>query len=192
MSDTYDLLRALTSPIVAITTRRGDELNGMIVNSAMRASLSAEKPHVSAYVHKFNYSHDTIFETGRMVLHVLHREQMEVVYSLGFRSRREHDKMAEIPYREGLHGLPILDDCYASFECDVVNVMDTGASTLFLGAVRRAHRGPGTALMTAEYLRSALPEARRKEYERNLKQAQEFATTMADQIKAVVWRGLPV
>lgn len=190
MSETYDLLRTLTSPIVAITSRSGDELNGMIVNSAMRASLSAEKPHVSAYIHKFNHSHDTIFETGRMVLHVLHREQLDLVYHLGFHSRRDRDKMAEIPHREGALGLPVLTDCYASFECDVVNVMDTGASTLFLGAVRNAQRGPGLNAMTPEFLRGALSEERRNEYERNLQKAQDYATRMADQIKAVVWRGL--
>ena len=43
MSGSYELLRALVSPIVAVTTRCGEELNGLIVNSALRASLSPEK-----------------------------------------------------------------------------------------------------------------------------------------------------
>lgn len=190
MSQTYDLLRTLTSPIVAITSRRADEVNGMIANSAMRASLSADKPRLSAYIHKFNHSHDTIFETGRFVLHVLHRDQLDVVFRLGFMSRRERDKLTEVPYRTGMHGLPVLTDCYAYFECDVVNVMDTGASTLFLGAVRHAGRGPGETVMTAAYLRDAMPPDRRREYEANLERAQRYSTEMADRMRAVIWRGL--
>lgn len=190
MSQTYDLLRTLTSPIVAITSRRGDELNGMIANSAMRASLSADKPRLSVYIHKFNYSHDTIFETGTFVLHVLDRDQMDLVYRLGFVSRREGDKMTGVLYREGLHGLPVLTGCHAYFECDVVNVMDTGASTLFLGAVRGAGEEEGKTVMTAEYLRQALPEDRRREYEANLAKAQRYSTDMADRMRPVIWRGL--
>ncbi len=55
MNETYELLRALTTPLVAITSKLGDKVNAMIANSAMRASLSDVKARVSVYVHKFNY-----------------------------------------------------------------------------------------------------------------------------------------
>jgi flavin reductase (DIM6/NTAB) family NADH-FMN oxidoreductase RutF len=190
MNDTYQMLRTLTSPIVAITSRRGSELNGMVANSAMRASLSEVKPRVSVYIHKFNYSHDSIFETGEFVLHVLDAAQMDIVYALGFASRRDGDKMSNVPHRLGHLGLPILEGCYCYFECKVANVMDTGASTLFLGAVEHAGRGGGTDVMTAEFFRESLPEERRRQYLAGLAEAQAYATRMADSITPVVWRGL--
>ena len=84
MTNTYDLLRTLTTPIVAVTTNHAGKLNGMIANSAVRASLSNVKPRVSVYIHKFNYSHELIFDSGRFALHVLDENQMDVVAALGF------------------------------------------------------------------------------------------------------------
>src|SRR5438132_1281508 len=71
----YQLLRNLTSPVVAITSARGGTRNGMIADSAVRASIVPSIPRVSVYIHKFNYSHDLIFETGRFVLHLLRAAQ---------------------------------------------------------------------------------------------------------------------
>src|SRR5256886_9096843 len=85
----YQLLRNLTSPVVAITSERGGKRNGMIADSAVRASIVPAIPRVSVYVHKFNYSHDLIFETGHYVLHLLRDDQFELIHRLGFTSGRE-------------------------------------------------------------------------------------------------------
>src|SRR5205807_2994611 len=131
----YQLLRNLTSPVVAITGQRDGKRNGMISDSAVRASIAPTVPRLSVYIHKFNYSHDLIFETGHFVLHLLRDDQFELIHRLGFASGRTRDKLAGLPHRSGTLGLPVLDDCYAHFECRVANVMDTGSSTCFLGDV---------------------------------------------------------
>src|SRR3989454_3878643 len=84
----YQLLRSLTSPVVAITSERGGKRNGMISDSAVRASIVPAIPRLSVYVHKFNLSHDLIFETGRFVLHLLRTDQFELIHALGFVSGR--------------------------------------------------------------------------------------------------------
>src|SRR6266581_4134228 len=90
----YQLLRHLTSPIVAVTSERAGKRNGMILDSAVRASIVPTIPRLSAYVHKFNLSHDLIFETGRFVLHLLREDQLELVHLLGFVSGRTRDMPA--------------------------------------------------------------------------------------------------
>ena len=190
MNETYELLRALTTPLVAITSKLGDKVNGMIANSAMRASLSDVKARVSVYVHKFNHSHDMMFQSGRFVLHVLDQSQIDVVAALGFRSGRDADKLAELNYDVGQSGLPVLAGCYCYFECRVVNVMDTGGSTLFLGAVEHTGTTSGTTPLTPEHLRRAMPEDLHRQYLANLQKAQDEATRAADSMKAVVWRDL--
>src|SRR5437773_12547309 len=65
---TYQLLRNLTSPVVAITSVRGGKENGMISDAAVRASIVPTVPRLSVYIHKFNYSHDMIYETGRFAM----------------------------------------------------------------------------------------------------------------------------
>src|SRR5690349_2056203 len=143
---TYQLLRNLTSPVVAITAVRGTKENGMISDAAVRASIVPTVPRLSVYIHKFNYSHDMIYETGRFAMHLLHTQQFDIVRRLGFFSGREADKLAGIPHHTGNLGLPILDECFAHFECLVVNVMDTGSSTLFLGDVKGVGRGKAAGL----------------------------------------------
>src|SRR6267154_1675285 len=165
----YQLLRNLTSPVVAITSERAGKRNGMISDSAVRASIAPTVPRVSVYIHKFNFSHDLIFDTGRFVLHLLRDDQFELIHRLGFVSGRERDKLAGIAHRPGVLGAPVLDDCYAHFECRVVNVMDTGSSTCFLGDVVAVGHGaaerPTGEVMTAAYFRANMPATWRSEYE---------------------------
>ncbi len=186
---TYQLLRNLTSPVVAITAVRGGKENGMISDAAVRASIVPTVPRLSVYVHKFNYSHDMIFETGRFCLHLLNTKQLDVVHRLGFFSGRDQDKLAAIPHHKGKTGVPVLDECFAHFECSVVNVMDTGSSTLFLGDVIAVGEfEPRGELLTATYFRANMPAEWRIEYETKLKEAQEFAEARSRDIKPVVWK----
>src|SRR6266513_193241 len=192
---TYQLLRNLTSAVVAVTSQRGGKKNGMILDSAVRASIVPTVPRLSVYIHKFNYSHDMVYETGRFVLHLLHTKQFDIVRRLGFVSGRERDKLAGIPYHDGVLGAPVLDACYAHFECKVANVMDTGSSTLFLGDVaavgygRAVELDPKGELMTATYFRANMPAEWRQEYEANLRDAQRVAEATSRNIKPVVWKG---
>jgi flavin reductase (DIM6/NTAB) family NADH-FMN oxidoreductase RutF len=191
---TYQLLRNLTSPVVALTSERDGKENGMISDAAIRASIVPTVPRLSLYVHKFNFSHDLIFDTGRFVLHLLHTEQFDLIHQLGFVSGRDRDKLVDVPHRPGVLGAPVLDDCYAHFECRVANVMDTGSSTLFLGDVVEVGFGTAAAprgdLMSAAYFRAHMPDEWREEYEAGLETAQRFALERSRQVRAVVWRGL--
>jgi flavin reductase (DIM6/NTAB) family NADH-FMN oxidoreductase RutF len=169
----YELLRLLASPVVAVTSRLGGNPNGMILDSAVRSSISPVVPRLSVHIHKWHLSHEYVWKTGVYALHLLHRAQFDLVHQLGFYSGRNRDKMASVPAREGELGVPIILDSYAAFECRVVNTMDVGASTLFLADVVATHRGPGQDIMTAEYFRAGLPEAWREDFGKNYREAQE-------------------
>lgn len=189
---TYQLLRNLTSPVVAITAARGAKHNGMILDSAVRASIVPTIPRLSIYIHKFNFTHDMVFESGRFVAHLLRRDQFELVHALGFESGRDRDKLAPVPHHIAPSGLPVLDECYAHFECRVANAMDTGSSTCFLGDVVAVGHGAGTAargeVMTAAYFRANMPTAWRRDYEDLLRVAQRFAEERSRDIRPLVWR----
>src|SRR3954463_15615349 len=191
---TYQLLRNLTSPVVAVTSERAGKENGMISDAAVRASIVPTVPRLSVYIHKFNYSHDMVYETGRFALHLLHTRQFDVVRRLGFVSGRDTDKLDGLPHHRGVLGVPVLDQCFAHFECQVANVMDTGSSTLFLGDVVAVGRGaaeglePQGELLTATYFRSNMPAAWRIEYEAKLKEAQQAAEETSKNIRSVVWK----
>src|SRR5258708_7514976 len=166
-AEIYQLLRNLTSPVVAITSARGNKGNGLIIDSAIRASIVPHIPRLAVFIHKFNFSHGLIFETGRFALHLLRTDQYDLIHHLGFQSGRAIEKLAAVPHRLSTTGVPILDECYAHFECRVVNAMDTGSSTCFLGDIVAVGFGAAAAarrpVMTPPYFWAHLPPAWRPE-----------------------------
>jgi flavin reductase (DIM6/NTAB) family NADH-FMN oxidoreductase RutF len=186
----YTLLRNLTSPVVAITTSAGGVRNGLIVNSAQRASLVPSIPRLSIYISKINYTHDLIYKSGVFTLHLLRNDQWDLIWHLGLNSGRDIKKLDSLGVIEGVTGCPVLEDCIAGFECTVVNAMDTGASTFFLGEVTHVWEGDEGPIMSSEHFREHMPAERRLQYEANLRAASgklEVLTRGIDREK--VWPG---
>jgi flavin reductase (DIM6/NTAB) family NADH-FMN oxidoreductase RutF len=192
--DTYQLLRNLTTPVVAITSEHQGKRNGMIIDSAIRASIVPTVPRLAVMIHKFNFSHDLIFQSGRFVLHLLRHDQFDLIHRLGFVHGGDGDKLAAVPHRPGRLGAPVLDECFAHFECRIVNAMDSGSSTCFLADVVEvgygAAAGPRGDVMTAAYFRANMPSEWHAEYRRQLAAAQEFARQRSRDITPLVWRDL--
>ncbi|MFQ5690968.1 MAG: flavin reductase family protein [Gemmatimonadota bacterium] len=177
----YEVLRRLTSPLVAVTCRLGEKLNGMVANSAIRASLVPGQQRVALYVFKRHLTHEIMARTGRFVLHLLSRDQWDEIWALGFDTGRGRDKLDGLPYRLSREdGLPILTRCWAWMECRVINVMDTGSSTFFMGQALRMGRGSGGELMDSGYFREHMPEEWGEVYLRNLREAQRMSAAMPE------------
>ena len=190
MDPLYLTLRNLTTPIVAITTAAGGRRNGLIVNSAQRASLVPASMRVSMYISKINLTHELVWASGVFGLHLLRADQWDVVRALGIRSGREGDKLGSLAMRVGETGCPLLTDCLAALECRVVNTMDAGAATFFLGDVVSASSGPEGPVMTADYFRANLPADLRAAYEANLARAQEALAAMSSAVDSGLrWTG---
>lgn len=170
---TYELLRQFASPVVAITTAWRGRTNGMISDSVVRASISPNVPRLSVYIHKWHFSHDLIWNSGRLCIHLLHPGQLDLIHRLGFVSGRDEDKLAQIPHRTGETGIPVLSDCYAAFELRVINTMDAGYATHYLGHVDASHRGPGAEILTASWFRANIPPAWQPEWLANYRRAQD-------------------
>lgn len=185
--EAYEILRHLTSPIVAVTTRRGEKRNGMIANSAIRASLVPGRQRVAVYVFKRHLTHELVAATGRFALHVLSRDQWDEVWRLGFFSGRDRDKLDGLPVRTGASGLPILVRSFAWMECRVVNAMDAGPSTFFLGDVEDVGRGEGADVLDSAHFRTHLPAEWREPYLRNLAEAQKRAAAWSEPLDDRYW-----
>jgi flavin reductase (DIM6/NTAB) family NADH-FMN oxidoreductase RutF len=186
----YSLLRHLTLPVVALTTSSGGRSNGMISNSAQRASLVPTVPRVSVYVSKTNFSHDLLYSSGVFGIHLLRTNQWDLIWHLGLQSGRDVvDKLGPLDTRIGKTGVPMLVDARAAFECRVVNAMDAGAATFFLGEIVDVVEGTEGAVMTSEYFRSHMPEDKRRIYEAHLMAAQKELESMSRNIDLRPWPG---
>lgn len=185
----YSLLRHLTLPVVAVTTSAGGKRNGMIANSAQRASLVPSVPRISLYVSKTNYTHDLIYASGVLGLHLLRNDQWEVIWRLGLQSGRDVDKLEGFELRVGETGCPLLVDVRAAFECRVVNAMDAGAATFFLADIVSVAEGPPAPVMTSEYFRAHMPEDKRRIYEARLAATQRILEPLAREVSRAPWPG---
>lgn len=185
----YALLRHLTLPVVAITTSAAGRPNGLIVNSAQRASLVPSVPRISLYVSKTNFSHDLIYASGLFGVHLLRTDQWDVIWRLGFRSARDVDKLEGLELRTGVTGCPMLEDVRAAFECRVVNAMDAGGATFFLGDVVDVREGDPGEVMTSGYFRQNMPEDKLRIYDAQLEAAQRQLEPLARQVSTRPWPG---
>jgi len=185
----YLRLRHLTPPVVAVTSASEGRRNGMIANSAQRASLVPAIPRISVYISKINFTHDLIYTSGVFGIHLLRTDQWDLVWHLGLQSARDVDKMSSIEHHIGESGCPLLNDCMVAYECRVVNAMDAGAATFFLGDVISATEGTAGDVMTSEYFRTHISEERRHEYEARLIEAQGHLEPLALHVEKKVWPG---
>jgi flavin reductase (DIM6/NTAB) family NADH-FMN oxidoreductase RutF len=186
----YVQLRYLTSPIVAVTSAFEGRHNGMIANSAQRASLVPTLPRISIYISKTNFTHDMVYRGGVFGVHLLRRDQWDVIWHLGLQSAREADKLASIAHHVGQTGCPLLADCITAWECRVINAMDAGAATFFLGDVVSTRSGPAGEVMTSDYFRANMPPDRKMQYEARLLAAQGYLESLARNVERKVWPGV--
>ena len=134
--------------IYVLTAAHGDEINGMIASWV--SQVSHEPPLVLAAVHPNRYTHDLIRQSGAFALHVIAKEQKDLLSR--FKGPDPRVKFAALEWRKGRTGSPILEDCIAWLECEVQSSLAPGNHTLFIGEVVGGRRvADGTPLNTGDY-----------------------------------------
>jgi len=132
--DKRDLRNALgsfgTGVTVVTSGNSQSRLVGVTANSF--SSVSLEPPIVLWSLVSTSPSLEVFDETGRFVINVLALEQMNLSKQF---SKTLEDKFAGVEYTEGLDGLPVIQNCVATFECKTIQRTVVGDHVLFLGQV---------------------------------------------------------
>jgi flavin reductase (DIM6/NTAB) family NADH-FMN oxidoreductase RutF len=182
MPDVQQLMSRLWTPLVAVTAAAGGRRSGQIALTAHGASIVPQRPRLTIALWKTNLTRDLVDESGAFAVHVLRSDQDELVYHLGMQSGYAMDKLASVPHEMGETGSPVLRDCLGVFECRVLNRMDGGDHTVFLGeVVRSAAVSDGEPLWWQD-LRARMPEERREQYARQITNDITRALGIMDQI----------
>ena len=165
MPEGLHLLSWLWTPIVAVTAAAGRRRSGQIAVSAHGASIVPARPRLTVGLWKRNLTRDLVEESGAFAVHLLRDDQDELVYHLGLQSGHALDKLAALDHDIGVTGTPLLRDCLGVFECRVLNRMDGGDHTVFLGeVVHSGLRGEGMPLWWRD-LRARMPAHHRAAWE---------------------------
>ncbi len=129
------MMGLLWSPLAAITSSWQGRANVQIGVSVAAASIVPHRPRLLVQIYKGNYSHDLIYQSGGFAVNFLRRDQLQLIKDFGFVSGRDQDKLAGVDYETGASGSPVLRECWGYLDCRVVNALDGGDMTCFLGEV---------------------------------------------------------
>jgi len=116
-----------------ITSTRGGKFNGQIANTLFQ--VTSEPPTVAVSINKQNLTHEFIRDSRVFAVSILSQDTpLSFVGNFGFKSGRDIDKLAQVNYKVGKTGAPIvLDHTLGYLEVKVINEMDVGTHTIFIG-----------------------------------------------------------
>ncbi|MBI2955462.1 MAG: flavin reductase family protein [Chloroflexi bacterium] len=130
--------------VVMVSVATNGQRNVMSATRFM--SISAKPSIVAVAVASSRFSHDLIKQAGEFVLNVTATDQTELAAKVGKTSGRNGDKFVEndIPIRQGTKvESPLIDGCAINMECKLINALEMGDRTLFVGEVLALHVDEG-------------------------------------------------
>jgi flavin reductase (DIM6/NTAB) family NADH-FMN oxidoreductase RutF len=160
------LLGCFPTGVAVITTAGADgRPAGLTCNSF--SSVSLEPPLVLFSLRKASSLVSAFSEAEAFAINIL--SQRQDALSGRFASSKIADKFEGVGWRSGPLGMPIIEDCLASFECSVYARHDAGDHYIFIGEVK--HMGEGSAdhalvfykgayMMLAESLRTLVVQGK--------------------------------
>lgn len=134
-----------------ISSKRNNEINGMVGNAIMQTS--AEPPTIAVCLNQQHLTHEFIADSGVFSISVLSTETpMQFIGNFGFHSGRERDKFAEVDYEIKSTGAPIVVENTVSYvEAEVINQVDIETHTIFIGRIVGADELSGQEALTYDY-----------------------------------------
>jgi len=119
--------------LYVICSRKGDRLNGQIANTVFQ--ITSEPPTISVSINKNNLTHEFIRESKVFTVSALSQDApLSFIGHFGFKSGRDIDKLEGINYKIGETRAPVVtDNTLAYLEVRVIQEVDVGTHTLFIG-----------------------------------------------------------
>jgi flavin reductase (DIM6/NTAB) family NADH-FMN oxidoreductase RutF/rubredoxin len=126
-------LRNISYGLYVVSSRKGDHFNGQIANTVIQ--VTSEPPTVAVCINKQNLTHEFITQSEVFTASMLSQDTpLSFIGQFGFKSGRELDKFRDVNYRLGESKAPIvLDHTLAYLEAKVINQVDVGTHTIFVG-----------------------------------------------------------
>jgi flavin reductase (DIM6/NTAB) family NADH-FMN oxidoreductase RutF/rubredoxin len=112
-----------------------EKLNAQIANTVFQ--ITSEPPTVGVSINKQNLTHEFIQKSKVFSVTILSVEaDMKLIGHFGFKSGRDFNKFENVNYKPGITGAPIvLENAVGYLEAEVIDSLDVGTHTVFIGKV---------------------------------------------------------
>ncbi|ELR98645.1 flavin reductase family protein [Gloeocapsa sp. PCC 73106] len=128
------MLRKIPHGLYVCGVKDGDDLNGFTVSWLMQTSFVP--PLVINCVRQDSSSHEIIKKTGVFAISFLDREQKEIAAHFFKPRRRVGNKFEDVEFYPGeATGCPVIVAGLGYIECQVVDKVEKGDHTIFVGEV---------------------------------------------------------
>lgn len=116
--------------VTVITTRH----DGMDFGATVSAfsSVSNDPPTVLVCLNRSSETSAAVRESGLFAVNVMARDQGDVAMHF---ARKDPDKFSSLDFGRSGQGLPMIDDGHMAMECEVVDAVEAGTHTVYIGRV---------------------------------------------------------
>jgi flavin reductase (DIM6/NTAB) family NADH-FMN oxidoreductase RutF len=165
LSKVYGLLEP--GPVLLLTTAKGEQAN--VMTMSWQTMLEFEPPTLACVISEQNYTFDILTDTLECVLNIPTVALAHQVVGCGNCSGRTTDKFKAFALTAAAASrvrAPLIDECYASIECKVVDTRMVDVYNLFVLQGCRAwidpsisnpqtlhHRGKGSFMVAGETIK---------------------------------------
>lgn len=126
----------LINPIAIVTARFDGKTGGFIASWITQVSFVP--PLVMIAVNPLHYTYELIASSNAFAINVLRTNQAELVDLFGKTSSGKVDKFVQAPWEIGRTGSPLLEDCLAFIDCNVVWSKEAGDHVVIVGSIADA------------------------------------------------------
>lgn len=134
-------------PYYLLTVRAPDEeMSGCLAGFVSQCSI--DPPNFVACISRLNHTLGVAVRSSAMGLHLLGQDQLDMARLFGEETGDVVDKFADVDWRIGTTGAPLLADVSLALEGTILGHFSVGDHEAFLVRAIRAVGGPGRGLLT--------------------------------------------
>jgi flavin reductase (DIM6/NTAB) family NADH-FMN oxidoreductase RutF/rubredoxin len=121
--------------LYVVCSKKGNQFNGQIANTIFQ--VCSEPPVIAVAINRQNLTHEFIVQSKVFTGSILSQGvPLSYIGNFGFKSGRQINKFQGVQYKFGETSVPVvLDHTLAYLEAKVINQMEVGSHTIFLGEI---------------------------------------------------------
>jgi len=152
----FKALRHIGYGMYIISSHIEEKHNGQIANTVFQ--ITSDPVLIGISINKRNLTHEYITSSKQFSISVINiNADFKFIGKFGFRSGREIDKFKDIHYKTTPSGVPVVLEKISSWiECNVIDSVDCGTHTLFLGEASNSETLDDTKPMTYDYYHNVI------------------------------------